>query len=300
MKVKKRWLLILALLVGLALACSLTPEQNQQVDQAAVDTMVAETIAASAPDQPDAQQPSATVDSGDQGQPPADPTATEALPTNTPEPSLTPTEEPSPTPEPTLPLGIDDLNLGGPDVLYEFNSKGSLYTFSSADSEAIVKDGTYQYTIFDAINYTIWTFPFSKVIEDYYYEVTITMPNNCKDKDRAGIIFGTPSGETDNGINFQISCDGNYRLWIYDGSDTIDLIKWKDSDELFSGAGKTNKIGVIHRNNKITLYINGTLVDQLSDDTYVGPGRIGFNIGVDDHDNVTFKFDNAAYWTNLP
>ena len=61
---KTRWLLILILLTGLALACSLTPEQNQAVDQAAVDTMVAETIAASMPDQPDVQQPSATTDSG--------------------------------------------------------------------------------------------------------------------------------------------------------------------------------------------------------------------------------------------
>jgi hypothetical protein len=270
--------------------------------------MVAQTVAAaSGADQSEDTQPPADDggngddtgdDQGDQNQPPPPTDTPQPSPTNTPEPTAT--EEPTPTPEPTLPLGIEDLNLGGPDVLYEFNSKGSVYTFSDTDSKAVVKDGTYQYTIFDAITWTIWTFPFAKVIEDYYFEVAITMPDDCVAKDRAGIIFGTPSGETDNGLNFQISCDGYYRLWIYDGSDTINLIGWTDSDEIFTGPGKTNKVGVMHRGKKITLYINGTLVDQISDNTYVGPGRIGFNIGVDEHDNVTFKFDNAAYWTNLP
>ena len=51
---------------------------------------------------------------------------------------------------------------------------------------------------------------------------------------------------------------------------------------------------------KITLYINGMLVEQVSDDTYVGKGRIGGNMGVANHNNVTITFDDAAYWTALP
>lgn len=314
MKHKKFTMFVLVVVLVLLLAgCSLArpPQNGGQVDQGAIDTQVAQTMAAvSGGQQNDGSGGGDDTGSnagGDTGgntggdQPPA-PTDTQAPPppTDTPEPTATFTNTPTATIEPTLPLGIADLNLGGPDRLFAFDNSSGVYVFGGNDNKAEVKDGTYQFTMVSDLDYTVWSFPFAVVIEDYYFEVAITMPNNCVGKDRAGIIFGTPDGETDNGANFQISCDGHYRLWIYDGNDTINLINWTSSDELFSGPNKTNKIGVMHRGNKITLYINGALVDQVTDNTYVGPGRIGFNIGVDDHNPVTFYFDNAAYWTHLP
>jgi hypothetical protein len=301
---KIKILIVITLLVGMALACDLSRQANQPIDPAAIDTQVAGTAAALAGDDGSGggDDTSGGQDTaGNQDGQPQVPTETEAPPpTDTPEPTATPTETPTPTIEPTLPMGIDDLNLGNPNVLYSFNNDNSVYTFSGNDNKAEVKDGTYQFTMVDEIDYTVWAFPFGLVLEDYYFETGITMPDDCVGKDRAGIIFGTPDKETDNGINYEISCDGNYRLWIWDGSESTFLIGWTKSDELFSGPGKTNKIGVMHRDKKITLYINGTLVDQLSDDTYTGPERVGYNIGVDEHYNVTFKFDDAAYWTNLP
>ncbi|HKJ27225.1 MAG TPA: hypothetical protein VJ965_06285, partial [Anaerolineales bacterium] len=249
MKEKVRIISTIVLLAGLLAGCSLArpPQNDNQVDQGLIQTMVAETEVAIN------QQPTADNSGGDTGgdtggqdtQVPA-PSNT-PIPTNTPEPTATPTETPTPTVEATLPSGIDDLNLGNPDVKYTFDNDNSVYTFGGSDNKAEVKDGTYQFTMVGEIDYTVWSFPFAKVLEDYYFEVAITMPENCNPKDKAGIIFGTPDKETDNGANFQISCDGHYRLWLYDGSNTIYLINWTKADELFSGAGKTNKIGVMHR-----------------------------------------------------
>lgn len=293
---KQKLILIGLILVVLTLGCSLSPAApTPTVDQSSVQTMVAETVAA---------ESGAPADDGSTGDDSGEP---QPAATDTPEPTEAPTDTPeatptitnTPTPEPTLPQGIDELNLGAPDASYNFDSKGAFYTYSDSTSQVEVKDGTLQYKIYDSISYTIWSYS-ALELQDYYFEISVRMPDNCTGKDRGGVIFGTPLGETEEGLNYQISCDGMYRLFLWDGSQTITLVPWTSSSELDAGPGKTNKIGVIHQGEKITLYINGELVDQLSDDTYVGEARIGINMGVDNHDNVTIYFDDAAYWTNLP
>lgn len=299
MNTKYKLILTGLVLVALTVACSFTSQPANPTatpDEDVVATMVAQTVAAN-PDTGAADQPTQDTGTEDQAPPATETPVPTETPTNTPEPTAT--ETLTPTPEPTLPMGIDELNLGNPDAAYGFNSKGAFYTYSASDSKVEVKDGTLQFTIFDAISWTIWSFS-SIELEDFYFEISVKMPDNCQGKDRGGIIFGTPLGETDQGINYQISCDGNYRLFIYDGTDTINLVNWTSSDEIFSGPGKTNRLGVMHRGQKITLYMNGALVKQVSDDTYVGKGRIGINMGVDNHNNVTIYFDDAAYWTALP
>ena len=299
MSLKFKWILIVTVLVALTVSCNLSGQPTATVDEDAVATKVALTMAAQGPQ---AEEPTPQDDGSGGSDDVQQPAATETpipteTPTNTPEPTAT--ETLTPTPEPTLPMGIDELNLGNPDASYGFNSKGAFYTYTASDSKVEVKDGTLQFTIYDAISWTIWSFS-SLELEDFYFEISVKMPDNCQGTDRGGIIFGTPIGETDQGINYQISCDGRYRLFIYDGIETTTLINWTSSDEIDGGPGKTNRIGVMHRGQKITLYINGMLVEQISDDTYVGKSRIGINMGVDNHNNVTITFDDAAYWTALP
>jgi hypothetical protein len=299
MSLKFKWLLIVTVLVTLTVACNLSGQSTTTVDEDVVATSVALTLAAQGAQ---IEEPTPQNDGSGGGEDEQQPPATETpipteTPTNTPEPTAT--ETLTPTPEPTLPMGIDELNLGNPDATYGFNSKGPFYVYSASDSQVEVKDSTLQFTIFDAISWTIWSFS-SLELEDFYFEISVKMPDNCQGTDRGGIIFGTPIGETEQGINYQVSCDGRYRLFIYDGIETTTLINWTSSDEIDAGPGKTNRIGVMHRGQKITLYINGMLVEQVSDDTYVGKGRIGVNMGVDNHNNVTITFDDAAYWTALP
>jgi len=293
---KQRVFLVLSILVFLTMACSLTPQASPATqDPGAIDTMVAQTVAANNTLIPtDSQDGSG---GGDDLQPTTETPPTDTpQPTNTPEPTATP--EPSDTPEPP-PSAIDALNLGSPDASYNFNNKGAFYTYDSPNDKVEIKDGTLQFTINDAIGYTIWSFS-ALELEDYYFEINVKMPADCVGKDRGGIIFGTPLGETDEGANYQVSCDGNYRLFIYDGVNTINLVNWASSSEINKGPNSVNRLGVLHKDNKISLYMNGIKLDTITDDTYVGEGRIGVNMGVDNHDNVTIIFDDAAYWTSIP
>ena len=300
MKQKFNLLVTAVLLLTLAVACNLSPATSQPtVDSAALDTMVAQTVAASGIE----NQPAQPTSSGSEDQPgevvedtqvPATETAT-----NTPEPTATFTETPTPTQEATLPVGLDDLDLGDPEWTHAFTNKGVFFTYSDSDSKVAYNNGKLEFTIFDALSYTIWSYS-TVELEDFYFEITVQMPDNCKPKDRGGIMFGTPLGETNEGYVYQISCDGEYRLFLWDGSTTTNLVNWTKTDELEAGSGKSNRIGVLRDGKKIVLYVNGQKMDELTDNTYVGKGRIGVNMGVDDHDNVTVKFDDAAYWTDLP
>ncbi|MBN2045844.1 MAG: hypothetical protein JW757_12540 [Anaerolineales bacterium] len=297
MKWKQRLTLTTALLVILALACNLSPQPSQPAaDPGAVDTMVAQTVAAQIGQNPPTVDPS--DDTPDDSQQPStqEPPTADSTATFTPEPSATatPTETQAPPPS-----AVSELNLGSPDASYSFDKVGTFFTYSGADSKVEIKDGKLQFTIFDPIGWTIWSFS-ALELKDYYFEINVSMPGDCVGKDRGGIIFGTKPGDTGDGINYQVSCDGDYRLFIYDGADTIHLVPWTEDNLINSGPNATNRLGVLHEGNKITLYMNGSKLTTVTDDTYVGTGRIGINMGVDDHDNVTIFFDDAAYWTSIP
>ncbi len=295
---KQKMYVLLAMLLILALACNLSPQGGETPqDPGAVDTMVAQTVAASGGQQATLIDPeTGQGDSGGQQPPPGDSAPTETA-TFTPEPTATATMTPTDSPPP--PSAIDALNLGSPDATYNFNNAGTFFTYNSADSKVEIKDGTLQFTMKNAVSWTIWSFSAIE-LEDYYFEINVKMPDDCVGADRGGIIFGTPPGETDNGANYQISCDGRYRLFIYDGAATDTLVPWTSSSEIMGGPGKTNRLGVLHKDNKITLYMNGVKLTTVTDNTYVGEGRIGINMGADEHDNLTIYFDDAAYWTSIP
>jgi len=293
MNTKTKMLVLFAIFAALAIACSLTPVGTEvPVVPGNLDTMVALTLAA--------------IDTNTPGQQSDTPQDTVAVsPTNTPEPSQTPTSTNTLQPTATstqLPSGIDELNLGAADWSTNFDQKYPFHTYTASSdggrSETEVKNGKYYFKVFEKISYSIWVFA-ALQIEDYYLEVTVEMPDACGGKDRAGLIFGTPSDTTGEGYLYQISCDGHYRLTAYDGSQTINLTAWEESSELNVGPGKSNKIGVLVKDDKITMYINGEKVDQVNDTMYTAGGKFGFSIGVDNNANFVVKFDDAAYW-NIP
>ncbi len=297
MQTKHKFLFALVMVTILALACSLTPDQETpipQVPQGQLETMVAQTVAAASANQPPTATQQSVVLPTDE--PPTQEVPTQELPSDT--PTETPTETPTQTPEPenTPVVGIADLKLGSPDDTMDFDSAYPFFTYSAANDEAKVQDGKYLFTIEDPISYSIWVFS-DLTPKNFYFEVSIQMPDACAGKDRAGLIFGTPTDSYEEGYLFQISCDGNYRLTAYDGSDTTTLAKWTESNAIKEGPGKTNRIGVHVDGKNITLYINGTKMETVKDTMYTGSkGKLGFSIGVEDTPNFTVKFDDGAYW----
>ena len=147
-----------------------------------------------------------------------------------------------------------------------------------------------------------WRLPAVKPANNFYVEMT-AVTENCTGKDNYGIIFRVPKySEPEQGYLFAVSCDGSYKLWLWDGlagkeGEAKSLIAWKTYPSIHSGTNKTNRIGVLAAESNISLYINGGMVGEFVDKTYSG-GSFGVFIDPDTTENFSIKIDEMSYWNN--
>jgi hypothetical protein len=293
MRQKLRILLFSLLVIAITLACGNSGGGAVPKGDVPLDTMVALTInaanlAATAtqafavvqpPPQPDPNQPQPT------------PTDTVAPPQVPPTPTPTATNTPIPTLSPTDPK----QGLGSPSWKKEFNSDKDWNTYNNPGDRAEIKNGKLYFTM-DSPGYSIWTFA-APWIENYYLEILATTPAACSGKDRYGLIVQTPTDKFNEGYLFNVSCSGEARFLLYDGSSNTTLIPWTSNPAIKAGPNQTNTIGIKRDGTQFGIYVNGVLIGQVSDNTYTGKGKFGVVIDADNTSNFTITFDDAAYWT---
>ncbi|MBW8012808.1 MAG: LamG domain-containing protein [Chloroflexi bacterium] len=220
-------------------------------------------------------------------------------PTQTPPPTptetLVPTVTPTNTsvPSPTFVPGDPGLALGDPDFRDEFNNETNWSPYDAASSKAEINNGKFYYTKKTLEFGSRWTISWP-TIEDYYIEVTAETPATCSGRDRYGIIFRAPSANE--GYVFVLSCSGQYRLWIWDGSETTFLVDWTSHAAINAGPGQINRVGVMVDGNTIKLYANGVELTTLTDNTYIGEYKFGLVVGNSDTEPFTVIFDDLKYW----
>jgi hypothetical protein len=146
-----------------------------------------------------------------------------------------------------------------------------------------------------------WRLPMVGPFQDSYIEMT-TRSETCSGKDNYGLFFRVPDKLATSGYWFVISCDGFYRLAKWDGSTepkgTYDaLINWTASKKIRQGAGQPNRLGVLLKGDKISLYINGYYLTTYRDATF-SSGFFGVFINGKTTSNYTIDIDEMAYWDN--
>ena len=157
------------------------------------------------------------------------------------------------------PSAVNDLNLGSPNATYKFDNKGTFFTYKASDSEVAIKNGKLEFTIFDAIDWSLWSFS-SLELKNYYFEINMTMPADCVDKDRGGITFGTPPGDTDKGIISRSPVMDTIGFTFTTGTPpSTFLIHWTEHDAINEGPNSTNRLGVLHVGNKSPCTLTGKL-----------------------------------------
>ena len=233
------------------------------------------------------------------------PTMTPAvvLPTlaDTPTPNVT--LEPSPTTTLDVPSSDPISKLGSPGStdLMDSSSKWAWPTGSSDFTTVEFKDGYLMMTNIskDAAG---WVLPLISQQVDSYIELTANS-GTCSGKDSYGIIFRVPVlKDPDQGYLYQVTCDGYYRLWKWDGKVgekglAVSLLGWKQSNNIKSGANQTNRLGVMVVDKKITLYMNGVELGSVTDSSY-SAGFFGAFVRSGSSTNYTAKFDSMQFWEN--
>jgi len=147
-----------------------------------------------------------------------------------------------------------------------------------------------------------WRLPLVSQQTNTYIELT-TNSGACTGKDSYGIIFRIPVfKEPDQGYLYEVTCDGYYRLWKWDGKagnsgQASILLNWKQSTAIKTGANQSNRLGVMVIDNKMTLYLNGEKVGEATDSSYPA-GFFGVFVLSRTSDKYTVKFDTMKFWEN--
>jgi len=214
------------------------------------------------------------------------------------EPTVTPTSAPTPTP--TIVSNDPGIYLGAADWTDNMDDIKNWPVDKNDYSSAVHENGYYRITsLADADG---WRLANTDAFTNGYTELVFTT-ETCSVDDHYGIIFRVPALQAANqGYLFGVTCDGRYNLRKWDGTTgetgtMTTLIRYTNSAMLNSGSNKQNVLGVMTKGNIISLYINGELVDQITDDAYTG-GYFGAFAGWEQTENFSVRVEKASYWVN--
>jgi hypothetical protein len=147
-----------------------------------------------------------------------------------------------------------------------------------------------------------WRLSATEQLASFYLEAAIST-GTCSGTDRYGLMYRVPvAREANKGYLLGVSCDGKYSLREWDatigskGSMTTH-INWTASDAIQAGSNKMNKIGIMAVGERMIIYINGVMVNEVKDTTFT-QGSFGLFIGARETTNFTISVDEISYWKN--
>ena len=210
--------------------------------------------------------------------------------TLTPFPTFTsvPTQAPPPT-ETSLPIAIGEV------LLQDDFSQDAVFWGTLTDSDnSIEYDGeTLRMQIFQQDNWFVWSTPNDEVYEDIHIEVTAT--NNDGEPTTAFGIMCHQQDASGSYYYLAITPGGQYAIAMAKEGESDTFFtnddQWGDSNLITQNAD-TYRIGVDCGNGLLSLYVDGQLIDSVSDSTYTG-GYIGlFTWSGDNVSTADVTFDD--------
>ncbi len=283
----------LILLLAFTVSCDLltqSSDSGSNID-AAIQKAVIETRAAATLEAWNAQGQDGADDSEDSDDQQGD--STDAAATDAPDatPTVTPTATVPPTP--TSPPGDPTIGLGDPTYEEDFSDAAYWLEYDDDNSKVLIQDNSLRYTKKAANNYSLWTASWPK-IQDYYLDVISQVSGACSGKDEWGVLFR--SQDANEGHLFTITCDGFYRLRLWNGTDMTLLVESTESEHINTGSGALNRLGVMAADDDISLYVNGFFLETINSVVYDAKGPYGVTINAIETNNLTVHFTELRYW----
>ena len=130
-------------------------------------------------------------------------------------------------------------------------------------------------------------------LKNFYLEFLFMTGNVCSSLDRYGMIVRAP--DPSQGYVFGFSCDGRFRLYIWDGVNYTPIQEWKSSPLINPGPNQENRMGLYANGSVIKLYANGQLLAEYSDQTYT-EGQFGVFVAAQDTPGFSVSLEEASYW----
>lgn len=195
--------------------------------------------------------------------------------------------------EPDAPTEIAEL--GAPTWTDSMDSQGRWYLVSTENTQFKIESGALVMTALEP-GFDEWGVAAGADQTDFYLEVVTRTGSECSALDRYGVIFRVP--DPSRGYVFQVSCDGRYRLYLWDGSKYTGIQNWLSSSAINNGANKENKLGVMVVGEDVSLYTNDQKLGTYLIEEY-DQGRFGLVVGASETDNFTVRVETVRFW-DLP
>jgi hypothetical protein len=178
---------------------------------------------------------------------------------------------------------------GGSAVLYKqtFDSASSDFDESETENASYkFVDGAYTVSA-KKPNLIVW----QKIKGDYgNTAISLDTTIDGSDESAAGLLFRYQDDK--NFYLFTITGDGRYDLDMYKDDELTTLIDWTESSAI-NKAGEQNSLRVETIGDKIRLYANDKLLDEISDGTFKR-GKAAIAINTFDDPKLTVTFDNLV------
>lgn len=223
------------------------------------------------------------------------PTATQIPATATP----AVTETSTATTEPTLPSGDPKVYLGQPEWFTSFEMGRNFGVVDNENTRIYQENGALVLTGVFANGWRGWSLTFSRQPQDFYLDATFNT-QTCSGNDQFGLMFRAPN--TGAGYFFGITCNGQYFLEANDFNDNgfqSRLIELTPSQQILPGSNQINRLGVMAKAKQLTLYINGSRIQEITDTHFEEKGYFGAFISAYETANLTVHMDEIALW-DLP
>ena len=307
-----KWLVIFALgiiLTSCNLPLSSTPTSSVDVLSTQVSIKLTQTAAAGVQPGPGTIGPRPTntpVPGGATTRTGTPQTASLPSPTGTGAPSATltrtgtssasSTSTPTRSPTPTAIPGDPRTTLGTPvwkETFQKPTTWGLDAPYDDGHTRVSIDPGKILLKSFDSNGWHGWRMMTNPKIQNFYLETTITT-QTCSGADLFGLVFR--ANNEFQGYWFGVTCDGRYNLTSGDIYNETELIKAKASPLIKAGSGQTNRLGVVAKDKKITLYMNGKLLDEVTSDAYSSAGTFGYFIAAYKTPGFTYESTEIAYW----
>ncbi len=188
--------------------------------------------------------------------------------------------------------GVSELNLGAATWTDDFATADNWFLLDTANTKWSEGDGKLVMTSLNPKAGEEWGVSDQPSINDYYLQATFVTGNACSGMDKYGLLARAP--DPDKGYVFEFSCDGHYRLYVWDGKYSA-VQEWTSSGSIVAGPSQTNVMGIYMKGTDIRLYANGHKIAEFTDSTF-NKGLFGLVIGSVNTNNFTVYVDQVAYW----
>lgn len=302
------WLLLTLILLAGAAGCA--PADQPLNEDVLLETLIAEAVETqrveNLPDTEPSPDPGVVATLTAAAEQPAVLAAQTLTPTITPTLEFTATPRPDlptmpPIPTMTLPApeapdrnpGDPALRLGEPDWQDPFDNADNWTEYTGQNSQIEITDGQFRITMFEPSAVPTWWVSWPQV-SNFYAEVLAVMPPVCEGKDRIGWIFRSP--DPAKGYRLEISCDGQYRMLVFDEDGAEVVVAWSSSEYLLGGPNQINRLGIWAQGKVLQIHLNGVAVAGLEHNDH-RTGTFGFSVTSENTPNFTAAFDDLTFWT---